>query len=212
VEAEVRRLTAVIGCARNRRRNIISEEYRADYFRRRPIEDIERQNSGQQEEEYIEPVVKHQIPERTYLADLIYTHVANITLKDIVKRRIQTAGLMLALCSRREVPRRYNPRVALPPTLVIKEESPAIEPFPLICEKTQYIFFYTGKEKKKTFSRPAKIMNHVESHLSRELGPTVACRHPVCEAAGLVLKTVNQFKYHVKVVHDITLREPRYVR
>jgi hypothetical protein len=59
VEAEVRRLIAVIGSARSRRRNIISEEYRADYFRRRPIEDIERQNSGQQEEEYIEPVVEH---------------------------------------------------------------------------------------------------------------------------------------------------------
>jgi hypothetical protein len=126
-------------------------------------------------------------------------------------RRIQTAGLMLALCSRREVPRRYNPRVALPPTLVIKEESPAIEPFPLICEKTQCIFFCTGNEK-KTFSRPAKMMDHVESHLRKEPGPTIACRHPVCKAAGLVLKTVNEFKYHVQVVHGITLREPRYVR
>lgn len=47
IEAEVRRLTAEIGSARTRRRNIISEEYRADYFRRRPIEDIEKQNSGQ---------------------------------------------------------------------------------------------------------------------------------------------------------------------
>jgi hypothetical protein len=42
VEAEVRRLTAEIGSARTRRRNIISKEYRADYFRRRPTEDIER--------------------------------------------------------------------------------------------------------------------------------------------------------------------------
>jgi hypothetical protein len=50
VEAEVRRLTAEIGTARTRRRNIISEEYRADYFRRRPLEDIERQNRGQQED------------------------------------------------------------------------------------------------------------------------------------------------------------------
>jgi hypothetical protein len=57
VEAEVRRLTTAIGSARSRRRNIISEEYRADYFRRRPTEDIEKQNSGREEEEYIEPVV-----------------------------------------------------------------------------------------------------------------------------------------------------------
>lgn len=46
IEAEVRRLTTEIGIARARRRNIISEEYRADYFRRRPTEDIERQNNG----------------------------------------------------------------------------------------------------------------------------------------------------------------------
>lgn len=46
IEAEVRRLTIEISSTRTRRRNIISEEYRADYFRRRPIEDIERQNSG----------------------------------------------------------------------------------------------------------------------------------------------------------------------
>jgi hypothetical protein len=59
VEAEVRRLTTEIGSARTRRRNIISKEYRADYFRRRPTKDIERQNNRQQEEEYIEPVVEH---------------------------------------------------------------------------------------------------------------------------------------------------------
>jgi phage terminase small subunit len=46
VEVEVRRFTTKIGSARTRRRNIISEEYRADYFRRRPIEDIEKQNNG----------------------------------------------------------------------------------------------------------------------------------------------------------------------
>jgi hypothetical protein len=35
VEAEVRRLTTAIGSAKSRRRNIISEEHRADYFCRR---------------------------------------------------------------------------------------------------------------------------------------------------------------------------------
>jgi hypothetical protein len=114
VEAEVRRLTAEIGIARTRRRNIISEEHRADYFRRRPIEDIERQNSGQQEEEYVESVVKHQIPERAQLAEIMCTCVADITSQDIVARRIHSAGLMVALCRRREIPRRYRLRVALP--------------------------------------------------------------------------------------------------
>jgi hypothetical protein len=143
VKAEVRRLTAAIGGARSRRRNIISKEYRADYFRRRPTEDIERQNSGQEEEEYIEPAVKHQIPQRRQLADLICTRVTDITPQDAVKRRIQTADLMQALCSCREVASRYRLRVApvaLPLQSNFKEKSPKVRPlapvFPLVCGKT----------------------------------------------------------------------------
>jgi hypothetical protein len=88
IEAEVRRLTTAIGSARTRRRNIISEEYREEYFRRRPTEDIERHNSGQQEEEYIEPVVELQIPERKQIAHLICTCIMDITLQNAVKLRI----------------------------------------------------------------------------------------------------------------------------
>ena len=208
VETEVRRLTTAIGSARSRHRNIISEEYRADYFRRRPTEDIERQNSGQEEEEYIEPVVEHQIPQRAKLADLLCTRLTDLPLLDAVKRRIQAADLMQSLCGCREVALRYRRRVVLP--LIIKEESPAvIEPYPLICKKTQCIFFCDSME--KTFSRPSKMMEHVERHLCKEPGPTVACRHPVCKDAGLVLSSVNHFKYHVHAVHGITLRDPRFV-
>jgi hypothetical protein len=56
------------------------------------------------------------------------------------------------------------------------------------------------------------MMDHVESHLRRESGPTLACRHPVCEATGLILETVGEFKLHVKKDHGITLRDPWYVR
>ncbi|KAH9209210.1 hypothetical protein DL95DRAFT_438073 [Leptodontidium sp. 2 PMI_412] len=103
VEAEVRRLTAEIGTARTRWRNIISEEYRADYFRRRPLKDIERQNRGQQEDEYIEPLHS----------------CRDITSQNIVARRIHSAGLIVALCRRRDVPRRYRLRVAfLQPVMI----------------------------------------------------------------------------------------------
>jgi hypothetical protein len=58
------------------------------------------------------------------------------------------------------------------------------------------------------------MMDYVESHLREELGrgPTVACRHPVYEAARLVLETVDEFKLYVKEKHGITLRNPWYVR
>jgi hypothetical protein len=69
---------------------------------------------------------------------------------------------------------------------------------------------------KKTFCRPAKMMDHVEAHLCRERAETrsehVRCRHPVCQATGLVLECVNDFKNHVKEVHGVTLRSPWYVR
>lgn len=94
--------------------------------------------------------------------------------------------------------------------------SPKPEPIPLICDKTQCVFFCTGTVSKKTFSWPAKIMDHVEAHLRREQAETgsekVRCRHPLCEAAGLVLKHVSHFKNHVQSVHGVMLREERYVR
>jgi hypothetical protein len=46
IEAEVRRLTAKISNTWTRCRNIIFEEYRADYFRCRPTKDIKRQNAS----------------------------------------------------------------------------------------------------------------------------------------------------------------------
>mgnify|MGYP001589488943 CR=1 FL=1 len=107
---------------------------------RRPVSD----NSGQQEEEYIEPVVEHQIPQRTQLADLICPRITDITPHNAVKRRIQVAKLMLALCKCREVPARYRLRVGIPPPSIFKEESPELGPldpiFPLECSKKQCIF------------------------------------------------------------------------
>jgi len=38
------------------------------------------------------------------------------------------------------------------------------------------------------------------------------CGYLVCVAAKLVLKSINQFKHHVKTLHGMTLREPRFVR
>jgi hypothetical protein len=99
---------------------------------------------------------------------------------------------------------------------VLRQPSPEPEPYPLICEKTQCIFFCTGTATKKSFYRPAKIMDHVEAHLRRERAETrsehVRCRHPVCEAAGLVLEGVHEFKNHIQEVHGVTLRKPWYVR
>lgn len=51
------------------------------------------------------------------------------------------------------------------------------------------------------------MIDHVKSHLRKEPGPTVACRHPVYEVIRLVPKTVDEFKLHVKEVYSVTLRD-----
>jgi hypothetical protein len=49
------------------------------------------------------------------------------------------------------------------------------------------------------------MINHVESHLSKELRLIIACCYLVYKAARLVLKTIDKFKYYMKFVHSIIL-------
>jgi hypothetical protein len=218
IEAEVRRLTSAIGSARTRRRNVVSQEYRDEYFRCRPTEDIERHNNGQQEDEYIEPVVELQIPQRKQLADLICPRITDITPHNAIKRQIQVAELMLALCKCREVPPRYRLRVSIPPPSIFKEESPELGPldpfFPLECREKQCIFCI-GDESKSyeqrmgEFCRLATMMNHVENiHLKgRDPKAKIECCHLTCKSQGLVLEKLEYFKSHVELVHKVRIRE-----
>jgi hypothetical protein len=207
----------------------IKKAFRRQYFYRIHNEELQRQLNKVKTAEYVEPVIHHQLPERTRLQEVICHFPTDLSPEDIVRRRIRSIDLMVALCSQRETPRPkpcsvssresssdHSSYQSAKEVSSLKssssEPSPDLKPFPLICEKTQCIFFCTGKRKKKTFSRTAKMMDHVESHLRRELGPTIACRHEVCEAAGVVLETVGEFKLHVKQEHGIKLRNPWYVR
>ncbi|KAF7912284.1 uncharacterized protein EAF01_001305 [Botrytis porri] len=214
IEAEVRRLTNEIGSARSRRRKIISEEYRADYFRRRPTEDIERQNNGYEAEEYVEPIVEYQIPERRELAELLCTRFGTTKPQDAVKLRIQAANLMLALCGCREIPQRYMRRAELPAQSIIEKDLSETDPFfPLVCGKSQCPFCIgdetrSYEQRVGSFCRPAKMMDHVERvHLKgQDPGARMKCYHPICKSQGLVLKHLERFKSHVQSVHGITLR------
>ncbi|KFZ19146.1 hypothetical protein V501_00795 [Pseudogymnoascus sp. VKM F-4519 (FW-2642)] len=174
--------------------------------------------NGQHEEEYVEPVVEHQIPQRTQLVDLICPRITDITPQNAVKRRIQVAELMLAICKFREVPSRYRLRVGIPPSSIFKEKSPELGPldpiFPIKLSKKQCIFCI-GDESKSyeqrmgEFCRPATMMNHIENiHLKgRDPKAKIECYHPTCKSQGLVLEHLQHFKSHVQFVHKITLRE-----
>lgn len=213
VKDEVQRLNASIKNAETKRRYAVLEEFRADYFRRRPTEDIEKQNKGVAEEKYIEPVVQHQIPERTVIAELMCTFPKDLTPQEAVQRRIRTIDLMTALCQKREVPCRHRPRAIPPKEPFTKQESLAAELFPLVCMKTQCPFCIgderkTYEERISFFCRPSKMMDHVESIHLRGVSAdqTISCCHPVCKSSGLVLNNLMHFKNHVQTVHGISLR------
>jgi hypothetical protein len=213
VEDEVRSLTAEIHKRKVKRQSIIFDEFRAEYFRLRPREDIERQSRGEAEEQYVEPVVQHQIAERTELADLICAFSKDLTLQEIPRRRIRAVDLMIVLCHKREVPRRYQLRLTPPQEPLVKQESPNPEPFPLVCQKAQCPFCIgderkTYEERISSFCRPSKMMDHVESIHLRGVSAdqAISCRHPVCKSSGLVLNNLMHFKNHVQTVHGISLR------
>ena len=62
----------------------------------------------------------------------------------------------------------------------------------------------------RTFSKPNKMMDYVKRHLEKSVG-TFKCCHLVCKAEGIVLNTVVLFKNHVEMVHDIRLRDLKYI-
>jgi len=77
-EKEYQRILVSINCAEKKRRGAVQEEYRRNYLHRRHTEEIERQLNGVMEE-YVEPVVQHQLKERTRLLWIICDFSENLT-------------------------------------------------------------------------------------------------------------------------------------
>jgi hypothetical protein len=169
-------------------------------------------------EEEVEPVVEHQLEERTQLQEILCDFSKDLSPQDIVSRKVFAINLMTALASRQEF-QTHKPRLAPAPQVLIKKERPDPDPFPqphefpLVCEKTQCIICIGNeqlpyKQRTRAFRRVSHMMDHVENlHLSKLLADQmIICHHPVCKAKGLVLKSVMHFKNHVATVHGISLR------
>jgi hypothetical protein len=160
---------------------------------------------------YVAPVIQHRLPERTQLQQVLCDFRTDLSMEDIVRRRVRAIDLMVALSSRREVQHRKQ-RSLTTHEKRIKEESPDIEPFPLLCAKTQCPVCIgdermTYTERTFCYSRPSHMMDHVErAHQGVLAENTISCRHPVCKSNGLVLKNLLHFKNHVQTVHGISLR------
>jgi hypothetical protein len=98
------KLVAKIVSVKKKHDEDIKKQYRRDYHDRIHDEEMERHLKGVAIDEYVEPVVQHQLPKRTQVQEVMCDFSEDLTIEDIVKRRIHAIDRMVALCSRREVP------------------------------------------------------------------------------------------------------------
>jgi hypothetical protein len=203
----------------------LEAEHRKDYFFYIYNEMMKRQlNRPLNEtvvEEEAEPVIEHQLEERTRLQLVLCDLSKDLSPQAIVARKVYAINLQIALASRQELmtrQRRSAPACKDP----LKEESPAPAPFPppdefpVVCKKTQCIICIGNerlsyKQRTRTFRRVSHMWDHVEDIHLRYISADarIICHHPVCKAQGLVLDNVELFKNHVARVHEVDLRPPR---
>ena len=119
----------------------ISREFKRDYIFRFHNEQMKRQlDKTHVADVYVEPVVQHQLEERTSLQRILCDFSTDLDIKNIICRKIRAINLMVALASKQETQRqRTSPACEAP----VKEESPRPDPsptsveIPLVCKKTQ---------------------------------------------------------------------------
>jgi hypothetical protein len=71
---------------------------------------IERQASGEPEEEYVEPVAELRIPECTRLAQLFCSQPDELNDEELAELRIEAGKLTTALCLKRKTPKQRRIR------------------------------------------------------------------------------------------------------
>ncbi|KAL6415364.1 uncharacterized protein AUP68_01917 [Ilyonectria robusta] len=193
-EERIRQLTNEIRAQRDRQ---VVKEYCEHYFYNRPTWDIVRQARGEEEEEYIEPIINVSIPERAKLAGILCYQPDNLVKDDLVQRRIEVIDLMVSLCDKRETVKRdrIQHRVKICPP--VKTELPQSNaehgsgPFPLLMHGAQCPDCIGDErlslaERSFTYCRPTVMNDHFDGeHLIRreqaeQCGEKIRCEHPKC--------------------------------
>ncbi|APA11274.1 hypothetical protein sscle_07g060440 [Sclerotinia sclerotiorum 1980 UF-70] len=212
IRKECEQLRRQIDSLQKQRDRAIKIEFRRDYFDRIHDEELERQLKKVPTNEYVEPVVHHQLPERTRLQEVLCDLSRDMSPSDIVSRRIRTIDLMVALSYRQEQEVQHSNHSSRESSEFSEEQPLCKDPFPLLCKKTQCIICIgdnrsTYQYRTRTYATSHKMMNHVDSHLKEvPKFQRISCTHPVCQSEGLILKHLQHFKNHVQTVHGISLR------
>ena len=214
---KIRELTARIRARAAQREEAMVREWREHYFYDKPTWDIERQARGEfeEEEEYADPEIKLDIPERARLAEIWCNQPDDLSQEQLVGLRIEAIDLMVALCDKRETVRRNCIRKRTEIEPAIKQESPKPEPFPLLLGLTQCpdsIGDENLSQEERTFNycRATVRNDHFDDqHLEQReraarRGDGMRCLHPRCK--DIEFQGLDHFRHHVQVVHRVSLR------
>lgn len=212
-EHEIRSLTRLIARKRAQRTKTIQQEYRDYYFYNRPTWDIEMEARGEVAEEYLEPTINLCIPERARLAEILVNQPEKLSYKQLLDLRIQATELMTALCGKQETAKRDYIRQRAVADVLVKEEFPEQDIFPLLMQRTQCPRCIgneaqTVAERTFRYCRPAVMYDHFDREHVQELKSAnqILCHHPKCKGGSLEFQDINQFKNHVERVHGVKLR------
>jgi hypothetical protein len=169
------------------------------------------------------PKVEHSLAERQIVADLMCKSTFGLSDEAKMEHRLQTLNALVALCRKREVPRRLKPdrTWGLSAVEQISEQIPQQIPeqipqqilqqlqFPKTCSENQCIFCfwnsdYPNEVRLHSFSTKYKACAHVEKkHLKLYNDGLIPCPDPECQ--GLVLEGEMHFKSHASQRHQYNI-------
>lgn len=206
--------------AEKRFRDKITTVYQEAYRRQFHDNKLERQLHGEHIEKEVKPILIHHLSERTYLQKILCDFNTSLSIKEITERKVKAIDSMVALVYRREIRgpilKKADENLPSIPALEGKDLGPpavkAVESFPLVLKKTQYIYCVRDEQlshadRTRKFSRISHMMDHIERvHLTQEPArATWVCHHPNCKPLGDFLKSLDHFKSHIQKVHGIKL-------
>ncbi|PNP84285.1 hypothetical protein FNYG_02358 [Fusarium nygamai] len=228
-EDKIRQLTEDIRKRRAQRDQQVVKRYREHYFYNRPTWDIERQARGEAEEEYAEPVINVNIPERARLAHIFCHQPDDLSEDQLFQLKIEAVSLMVALCDKRETVRHNRIRQRAEAQLSIMTERleiedetlPSPDRFPLLLHAAQCPDCIgderlSCEERAFTYCRPTVMNDHFDDqHLTKReqaerRGEKIRCEHPKCR--DLKFQHIDHFRNHVQKVHGVTLRSVEQVQ
>ncbi|RTE82071.1 hypothetical protein BHE90_003350 [Fusarium euwallaceae] len=201
-------------------------EYCEHYFYNRPTWDIVRQARGEEEEEYIEPIINVSIPERAKLAEILCYQPDNLGNDDLVQRRIEVIELMVSLRDKRETVKRDRIQHRVKICLPVKTELPQSNaehgsgPFPLLMHGAQCPDCIGDErlslaERSFTYCRPTVMNDHFDGeHLIRR-EQAEQCREKIsANIPSIAISNSNVWMRSGRVfkVHSVALRSSEQIK